>query len=52
MLFRSFSSDEQDFTFRVVPTPNGKDVKIEHSIYQKSYNIKVILAEINALIKE
>ena len=34
---KGFSSDEQDFTFRVVPTPNGKDVKIEHSIYQKSY---------------
>ena len=36
-IMKGFSSDEQDFTFRVVPTPNGKDVKIEHSIYQKSY---------------
>ena len=34
---KGFSSEEQDFTFRVVPTPNGKDVKIEHSIYQKSH---------------
>lgn len=36
-IMKSFSSDEQEFTFKISPTPNGKDVKIEHSIYQKSY---------------
>ena len=31
-IMKGFSSDEQDFTFRVVPTPNGKDVKIKVAI--------------------
>lgn len=36
-IIKSLFSDEQEFTFRVIPTPNDKDVKIEHSIYQKNH---------------
>ena len=36
-IIKSLFSDEQEFTFRVIPTPNDKDVKIDHSIYQKNH---------------
>lgn len=33
-----FSTDEQDFTFKAVPTPNGGDISIDYKIKQSNTN--------------
>lgn len=33
-----FSKDEQDFTFKAVPTPNGGDISIDYRIEQSNTN--------------